>query len=276
MKSICKSIILACLFAIYFSLYFINQDTTILLSDVVIKCSFGYHDISYYEIIQITMEFFPILVFIISFGTEIYKRFCVAKTYYFSRCKSILKWYINEVLKLFIKTLLFTVLLPLLCFVFSGIGNTLVVDKESVLLLLYYMLIYTSFLFSVIILINMLAVRFGTIKAYGSLLLIIAISTISLSLWINKLPLVLSETVDFKQIARNGSYLKYNLVANLIFKWHTSSIKTVDDRIGFYPINFDLNVSGIIMLSIMIISIGAGYLLIRNIDIVQIHSEVEG
>lgn len=76
-----KSILLGVAFGIYFSLYFVATDEQVYFSSIIIKTSMGICELSYDGIIQITMSCFPILIYLIVFGTDIYRHFCTASAY---------------------------------------------------------------------------------------------------------------------------------------------------------------------------------------------------
>lgn len=83
-------------------------------SQVVITYAFQYYQFGYTDIVYITTRMLPYLLFLFLFGTYIYKHFCTAGVYVFSRCENRLKWIAKEIAQLFGFCVLFTVLIPLL------------------------------------------------------------------------------------------------------------------------------------------------------------------
>ena len=270
-----KSILLGVAFGIYYSLYFLTIDEKIYFSSIVINASMGICELSYDGIIQISMKCFPILIYLIVFGTDIYRHFCIASTYIFSRCENRGKWYIKEMSILFFNTLLYVALVPFVSMLITNIKNKVVIDKASLTFFLYYLCIYTMFLFGMSLFINVMSIKIGTIKSFGIIIVIIMYFIAMLSLWISVFPLESEKILSYDQIIANGELLKYDLFSHLILFWHSSTMDMLNLRINQFGINYDLSISLKCSVVFAVIMIIIGFVIIKEIDFINVYKEME-
>lgn len=270
-----KSILLGVAFGIYFSLYFVATDEQVYFSSIIIKTSMGICELSYDGIIQITMNCFPILIYLIVFGTDIYRHFCTASTYVFTRCENRSKWCIKEMWRLFFNTLLYVVLVPAIAMLIASIKNKVVIDKPSLILYLYYVAIYTMFLFGMALFINVMSIKIGTVRSYGIVVAVIMCLIVMLCLWISVFPLESEKMLSYDLIIANGELLKYDLFSHLILFWHSSTMDTLNSRINLFGINYDLSISLKCSIVFAVIMIIIGYVIIKEIDFINVNKEME-
>ena len=110
------------------------------------------------DIPEILTRFLPLLLFQIFYGTMIYRHFCTASIYYFSRKTKRVRWFLPECGILFLYALAYSAVL-----LFSGIGivaafGKLRWDPGFLPLMVYYLLIYSLFLFFTTLAINILSI----------------------------------------------------------------------------------------------------------------------
>ena len=275
MKKIVKTFLIGSLIGLYFSLYFIGLGSDVYFSDIVIKCAFGVHDISYHEIINISMELFSILILVFLYGNDIYKRFCIASVYFFSRCTNRIRWFVKESIVLFINVFLYVLIIPTSCMIIACINNNIIFDIGSIGLCIYYLLIYTFYLYSIVLGTNILAIKLGSVKGFSIITIFLLSSVTLVTLWEKIFPLVISDEVTLEMVMKNGELLKFNPITHLILKWHTSIIPEINEKIGFFLIEYDLNcsliTSVILFFTIYLVSV----FVIKRLDLVMLCKEME-
>lgn len=81
------------------------------IANIVLDFSFASAEYYMAYITEITYWYIPILMSHFLFGTSIYKHFCSASVYYFSRTSKRKRWYCIESLKLYANILIYLTLL---------------------------------------------------------------------------------------------------------------------------------------------------------------------
>ncbi len=268
MSTYLKCIITSLLWGVLESLFYLRLNEKIILSDIIFQFSFLKKYIETPYIIDMTIKFLPYLIFQILFGTCIYKHFCSASNYYFSRCINRTKWLLREAFLLYTYVLIF-----LFCMLAGGvmvtvITNELIFDLESIILLLYYLIIYSLWLYLTTLLINIIAVRFNSSVAFIAIAGLEMGCIFSLVLWENVLPLQDSPFID-----RNFLFLQLNPVAHLVLAWHSSFIEKLNMRINIYYQSFDLNISVVLFLLLSIIVTVVGCIVVKRKDLIIANNE---
>ena len=96
MRQIGKVVALAAFLGLFLGISFFGPSKDMPFSQVVIIYAFQYYQFGYTDIVYITTRMLPYLLFLFLFGTYIYKHFCTAGVYVFSRCENRLKWIAKE------------------------------------------------------------------------------------------------------------------------------------------------------------------------------------
>ena len=210
--------------------------TDIRLSELIMYPAFFSADFYPQFIMSITHWFVPLLTFQILFGTYIYRHFCSASVYYFSRNKNRIKWYLQETAKLYVFVLCYLGGMLLSGIAITAMQRPIIFDNASIGILLYYLLIHSLYLFVTTLGINILSIRFSGITAFGVVeginLSAIAIFTL------------LGSVIDEIELIQKHSWIfKVNPFAHLVFTIHSSRIKVINTVINIKGIQFDLNVS---------------------------------
>ena len=72
------------------------------LADIVMLFGFSSADCQLNQIMEGTYWYMPLFLFQIFYGTYIYRHFCSASIYFFSRCCSRTRWFLKEALTLYL------------------------------------------------------------------------------------------------------------------------------------------------------------------------------
>lgn len=143
MRTYLKCIAIALFWGILLTLFYFASSKQVFFSDIIEVFSFSrpYMIIPY--IIDITVQLLPYLLFQILFGTYIYRHFCSASYYYFSRCTNRTRWLLKEVISLYSYVLVFLIFVVASGTAIASITNTVIFDTESLVLFVYYLVIYS-------------------------------------------------------------------------------------------------------------------------------------
>lgn len=264
MKTSTQCILVAIFFGFIQSLAYLVENKGIYFSDIIIHFSFSSLQINKPSIINATINLLPIMGFQMILGVYMYKRFCSASIYYFSRCKNRFEWFLKESTILFFYALFYVFVMLTTWSIVESFWSPIVFDKASIILFSYCLLIYTLWLFIMTLLINLLAIQFNNSSYAFSLTAGIQISSMLLCLIWEKAP-----DSAYK-------YLIFNPISHLVISWHTSWVQSVDQRIHKWTINFDLNISIIFLVITSILIILFGSFIIKRKDFILLNKEADG
>ncbi len=253
-------------------------EESMMLSQVVMDAAFGTIDIGSEYIAFISQWFLPMLVFHIIFGTYIYKKFCSASVYYFSRTENRTKWYLKETLMLYGMVI---------CYLITFVGTGMIVamvkkgikyDSESIWIFLYYLIIYSLFLFSTTLAINLIAIKISSVIGFGVIegCLLTGITLfVLLGDYVEKQVLLVTEAIpsietlqeiESSILSQYSWLLKINPFAHLVFPIHSSQYDVVDLAINQKGILFDLNESVMYYAVLSAVVLTIGHYLIKNCE----------
>lgn len=246
----------------------ILDHTAISLSDIVFAMGFG--EVIYYpnQISEVLYWYVPLLLFHIFYGTFLYRHFCSASVYYFSRTGNRWRWYIGEAAKLFCLCVLYLAVM-----LGAGIGAVvcfmrLEYEAESFYLLFYYLLLYSLFLFVSTLSINVLSVLWNSAVAFC---LVEGIYTLGISVYLS-----MGLWTDSAYLREHMAWLRMNPFAHLVFSAHSSKIGAVNQVINEYKFIFDLNESVVLYLMVAVIAIIMGSIVVKKHDFILLDKEREG
>lgn len=239
-------------------------------SDMILL--FGFQNVSYhpYYIVEITYWFIPLLLFQILYGTCIYRHFCCASIYFFSRCCNRIEWFLKEVLLLYLAAVLYLMILVASGFFAALLFGPVKMDGLSWILLGYYLLIHSLFLLITTLLINLLSILFTSNVSFA------LVEGMNLS---GMAAFCLTGTCfipDEALLPRYTWILKVNPIAHLIFSVHGSSIDSLDRMINEKGISFDLNLSVGIGFAAAFLATAGGCLLVQHYDFLHANREMGG
>ena len=159
-----------------------------------------------------------------------------ASVYFFSRNINRIKWFLEESGKLYINTVLYLIVFNLVGISVTSLFIKVTIDEGVLLLIIYYILIHSLYLFFSTLAINVVAIisssEIGFIVVEG-----IALLQMAMYLMLGK------QIKDDIIEGINLFMLKSNVIANLIFPIHSSHIQNVNKFINEKGIDFDLNFS---------------------------------
>lgn len=271
MKMYIKGIATSIFFGCFQTLFYLESSEAISLSDIIFQFSFLKEFIQTPYIVDIALRFLPYFVFQMLFGTFIYQHFCSASIYYFSRCGNRITWLLREALSLYCNTLVY-----LSCLIAGGVitarvTHTVIFDIESLVLLFYYLLIYSFWLYLTALLINVLAVKFNSSTAFIMTAGIETACIFLLTLWEKILPLDNS-----KFAGRNLILFKLNPISHLVLSWHSSFYEKLNIKINIYSISYDLNLSAALFMVLSILVTVVGCIIVRRKELIVSNNETGG
>lgn len=253
----------ALLSGVYLSLMYVRPyEGAITLSELIFQLS-GSRGVfmlglSFSELTEFVLRLFPMFIFEMYAGIMLYRHFCTASIYVFSRCPHRMKWYAFEALSLFVSVCLFNILM-LAAAVFTSVCRYEVhTDGEGIRLLIYHFLIYSLWTYITALLVNLAAMYFGSSTGYT---IVAAVQLIFI---------MLLNFADFL-VRHSGSgatyeqLLTWNPIAHLILGWHKGSTAVGDHPP--YIQNISLNHSAAVFLAIGAAVTFAGALIIKKHDL---------
>ncbi len=270
MKDYIKCIMMAGVWGIFQSIYYLGENDAVVLSNIILDCSISSQGFLPVYLIEATRKMMPLFVFQILFGTKVYRNFCVASVYYFSRCLKRVQWFVKEAMKLLGLSVLYNVLIPIIVIGITSLHHSIEWNREGIILFFYFVFIQSLWLFFTTLMMNLIAIKVGSQNAFLVMSMVQLALITMLFLWEKVLPLE-----DSDQIARNAFLLKCNLISHLFLNWHSSRYEAVNRMICHFEFLFDLNLSVIAfgVLSGLVFAIGC--FIIKRHDLLISNAEIE-
>ena len=244
-----KSILIAVVLGIVYVGIGLMKIDNIKMSEILLANTMSGVEFYPQYISTFSFEYIPIFVFQILFATNIYKHFCSASIYFFSRNANRIKWYLKEVTNIYLNSIIF---LTVICI--------------SEILFIY---MFTSiYLLSTTLAINIVSILFGSNIGFA---IVQGIVLLSVSIFF-----ILGNYVKDNFITEKVKFLiKGNLIANLIFPFHSSKINSINNLINIKSIDFDLNYSILYYLIICIVVIVFGGYVVEKYEFIINNKEME-
>ena len=146
--------------------------------------------------------------------------------------------------------------------------TTIKIDDGAVIIAIYYIAIYSIYLLSTTLAINIVSILFGSNIGFG---VVQGIVLLSVSIFF-----ILGNYVKDNFITEKVKFLiKGNLIANLIFPFHSSKINSINNLINIKSIDFDLNYSILYYLIICIVVIVFGGYVVEKYEFIINNKEME-
>lgn len=272
MRDCMKCVIIASIWGSFYSMYYIVERGSIYVSNIIIHCSISIYDVIPSHLIEMTLKMMPIFIFQIVFGTSIYKHFCVASVYYFSRCNARTQWFLREIVRVFVFAILYNILIPIIVIGITAIHSSIHFDKEGVILFIYLVLLQSLWMFLVTVMMNLISIKVGSEKGFIITTGIQLTLIILLGIWDKLLPL---RNIDSDQIIRNAFWLKWNPISHLIFNWHTSNNALVDKFIHNFEFSFCFCQSVFVFTILSSVVIIIGCIVVKYHDLIILNVETE-
>lgn len=220
------------------------------------------------ELLGFAMRIFPAWILEVFLGVSLYQHFCTASIYIFSRCSNRKKWYWKEISVIGCHVLLFHAILLGTAILTALFRYSVSFHFTGILLLLYHLVLHSLWSYSIIILINIFALKFGSSIAFLSVLIA---QTIEISLLgiVKILENLFEITEKTKSIL-----LQLNPMSHLVLGWQRSLITKLDTiQVSAYE-GFYLENSLILLISMCIGSLFIGAKIIEKYDLLVSDSEI--
>lgn len=208
----------AVLGGLFLSIMYVNPyDGTIPLSELILQLcgSRGTFALSFSmtDLISFAMRLTPFLVLECYMGIAVYRHFCTASIYVFSRYPNRRKWYWREMGSVGTEILMFQGVLLFFTILISVVRYQVVVDKAGIILACSYFFIYGLWMYKITVIINLAALWLGSSTSYAVVL------------GVQMVEITLLGVTDFWNCY---GMLKYNPIAHLVLGWHGSRIESLD------------------------------------------------
>lgn len=256
---------------VYLSVFYINPyggETT--LSEMILQLSGSRGDLvlgfSFLELASFAMRLFPAFIFELYAGIMLYRHFCTASIYIFSRYPHRVKWYISEACHLGGAVCIFHILLLAATILTTASRYTLPIDNAGILLLVYHFFIHSLWVYIMALLVNLFAIFWGSSSAYA---IVVSAQLVSIVL----LCLMDSLVRSFDGRLSYEYVLIWNPAAHLVLGWHGSNVEIVDQVIDSSYLRADLNHSLILFLLLGVVITFAGAYIIKKHDLLNSDQE---
>ncbi len=255
---------------VYLSLMYINPYGGVIpLSEMTLQLSgsrgtfvLGF---STSELMSFSMRLFPAFLFELYAGIRLYRHFCTASIYVFSRYPRRVKWYLQEAGRLAGEVCLFQLFLLLSALLVTVIRWELQVDQAGIALLLYHFLIQSLWIYIMALAVNLCAVYIGSSAAYG---IVICAQMVCIVLFY--LADLTARNSEGLSVSR---FLIWNPLAHLVLGWHGSGIKAVNGVLEPQWMGADLNHSLLLFAILAIILTAVGACIVKNHELLVSDSE---
>lgn len=261
MKYYIRFLLCAVLCGIVFLGSMATPNHSIHASDIIISLGFGVVECIPRSIIDITYYFTPVLIFQILYGTYIYRHFCAASVYYFSRTENKIRWYLKQAVELFILSLLYVVFLLGASLAAASIFNDVVFCKTDMVLGFYFLVIYVLFVFTTTNFINIFSILFSSNIAF---IIVNAVQILSMAMFVVA-DIIFAEN----EISKKTLYILFNPIAHLIIRVHTRKNEEMGSLYSTIGGGFDFNISIFVYLAFALIALISGCIIVK-------HKEVTG
>jgi hypothetical protein len=232
--------------------------------------AFGFADVDYYPqyIVDLFFWYMPLMIFQIFYGTYIFRRFCCAGIYFFTRKNNRILWFIKEALKLYMCVLVYIIIMLVAGIIISGIFVPVVWDVNSFVLAMYYIGIHSLFLFATTIALNIIS-----IISSGNVAFIVVEGMCILC---GTLYTFMGNYLGEEYIYSHIWLIKANPIAHLIMSVHSSNITNINSIINYKGLCFDLNYSVVLYAVISFMILLSGCAVVKNYDFSTSDKKLEG
>lgn len=228
---------------------------------ILSRINFREHYITSGDIVLLAMDMFPVIVFEVVYGIYIYRRFCTASVYYFSRQDNRLSWYGCECLKLFGYTVMFFGSYAIFHIIYGTSVMGIKMDSNGFYTLCCCLMMQIMYTFIFVFWINMLSILFG---GQNATVLIMGIQYAFV---------FLLQVAEYeKKVTDVYSWKLYlNPFANVVAAWHSDIPQG-----NLLETKFTTSHSVIYFSFILIVSVIVGGICIKNMDIALENKEELG
>jgi hypothetical protein len=260
---------------IFLALAYVNPyHGVITLSNLIFQLSGSRGDYAFlpafHDIISLTIRMIPQFLFELLAGTELYRHFCTASVYIFSRTTNRLLWYVREVWILFCNTLLYQLIVTGTVLILTNLRYQVSIDSNGIQTVVFHVILNFLWTYSMTLLVNFLAVKWGSNSGFFG---VCAAQICFLSLLF---PLSTSNADS-----TYGTWsLFYNPISRLILEWQVGTANTGSDSLDILLRHtgsfYSLSSSALCFLLLSVLILISGAIFICQHDLLISDLETEG
>lgn len=253
------------------SFVFINPyDGRILVSEAILQLSgsSGAFPLTpaFKDLISFTIRMLPDYMFELYIGIELYRHFCTASVYVFSRTPNRSRWYIREVIEVAVAVFGYQIIKMFAVMSVTFLRYQIEPDHFGFFLLVFHIIVYSLWVFTVSLLINLISIKYGSNNAF---------------IWIVGIQIFMTALLELVQIFESNLtltkiFLNVNPIAHLVVGWHTGTIKELKNPLEVTYIRLDFKVTLVTMLAISIFSVIVGMYLVSQHEFLILNANEEG
>ncbi len=252
--------LLAVMAGIFLSISYVNPyEGKIFLSELVLQLSGsrGEFVLNYknaLELVEVAMRLLPCVIMEVFLGIALYWHFCTASVYVFSRCTDRGKWYWREILSVGRDVFIFQGLMVTMVIIAAAFRCQVQVDMSGIYLLVCHLALYSLWSYSIVVLINLIALKFGSSLSFT---VVMAIQSIGIVL-----------------LGAGKMAMRINPIARLVLGWQKSFVPKVDSIQESAFENFYLEESLLFLAVINIVILITGAIIVKRHDLLISDSEI--
>lgn len=202
------------------------------------------------DLVRFMLCIVPNLLVVMMLGSQLYRYFCTASVYVFSRHPNRLQWYLKSLAPLFANICFFELAFVLAAVLTAMLRYHILFSKGGVLLSGFHALLYIAWIFGWVLTTNLLAIRHGSSRSFMTVMTAQAVCTA-----------VLAFVRIFEKNGVSAEFIRLfiaiNPVAHTVLSWHQGALfgeALAHSRYGLSPL---ATIMLFIILDIVIVLTGA-------------------
>lgn len=216
------------------------------------------------EIMSMYTRFIPIFLLEFYGGTVMYRNFCTASVYIFTRNPNRTRWYFRETARVLLLSVVFTAVSLITAVLLSMVQYDVFTNYPGVLLGIYHFILFSIWITTATILLNLFSIIFGT---HVSALIVIGFQAFCIA----ALSLIKIEVQFLPAVL-----LQINPMAHLILGWFHSRIPALDAAIVSTHKGFSFVPALFVVSSYCLLTVLSGRQFILHRDILSSNAELDG
>lgn len=229
-------------------------------TELIFRLSFGYVGNHKAFIGEAFFHYLLIVFSHILFGNRLFKNFCNATAYFYIRTVNLKRWFMEEIIQLFIDIVKFyfiNILSLLSLCLLSGKLNKF--EFSDILFILYFIMVYSLFTFITSIAINIISIYADSGMAFT---IVEGINTIFIGFY-----LITGDIYTEEYLINNPYIFKYNPICHLMIGLHKSNLISMNKYLTTPKLQINLSTSILFLLLFTILFIVAGCFFINKKDL---------
>lgn len=198
-------------------------------SYLILSLGLGAPAFSTTALLQLTLDILPLFFFQFLFGVRIYRHFCTAGVYFFTRQPRRATWFLRETRELIVLSLCYPLFMMAAAACSAALYCRVWFDAASGFLLLSYWAITAFWLFLTTMLINLVALKLGSNQSF---LIVggVQIACISVLMVLERF----FSSENLAAVRQGRMLLRLNPIAHLVLSWHSSFFPAAGDKIRLF------------------------------------------